>query len=112
MKAASRHWIVQRLTAIALIPLTVWFLVSLLLLPDLHYATARAWIAQPLNALLLGMMIVVLCWHSLLGVQVVVEDYVHHRGAHNATLLLSTFLHVLSAAAALVSVFVIATGVS
>ena len=59
MKAASRHWIVQRLTAIALIPLAIWFLVSLLLLPDLHYATARAWVALPLNAVLLGLMIVV-----------------------------------------------------
>lgn len=112
MKAASRHWIVQRLTAIALIPLTLWFLVSLFLLPDLDFGTARAWVAEPVNALLLGLMTVILCWHSLLGVQVVVEDYVHHRGANVTTLRLSTFLHFLSGAAALLSVLKIATGVS
>jgi succinate dehydrogenase / fumarate reductase membrane anchor subunit len=112
MRAASRHWIVQRLSAIALIPLTAWFLVSLFLLPDMGFATVHGWIAEPLNALILGLMIVVLCWHSLLGVQVVIEDYVHHRGANAAALLMSTFLHILSGAAALLSVLKIAAGVS
>jgi succinate dehydrogenase / fumarate reductase, membrane anchor subunit len=111
MKSASRHWVVQRLTAIALIPLTIWFLVSLFLLPDMAWLTVRSWIAAPLNAFLLGSMVVILCWHSLLGIQVVVEDYIHHRVANATTLLMSTFLHILTGAAALLSVLKIASGV-
>jgi len=110
MKGASRHWVIQRLTAIALIPLTIWFLVSLFLLPGMDFVTVRGWVAEPLNAFFLGLMIVILCWHSLLGVQVVIEDYVHHRGANATSLLMSTFLHILAGAAALLSVLKIATG--
>jgi len=106
--AGSRHWCAQRLTAIALVPLAIWFLVSLLLLADLDYSTVRAWVATPLTAALLCLLVVALCWHSLLGVQVVIEDYVHHRGINATSLLLSTFLHVLAGAAALLSVLKIA----
>ena len=112
MKAASRHWSVQRVTAIALIPLTLWFLASLFLLPDLAYGTVRGWIARPVNSMLLVLMVVVLCWHSLLGVQVVIEDYVHHRAANATALVASTFLHFISGAAALLSVLKIVVGVS
>jgi succinate dehydrogenase / fumarate reductase, membrane anchor subunit len=108
--AASRHWCAQRLTAIVLVPLAIWFLVSLLLLPDLAYASVHAWVARPLPATLLCVLVVALFWHSRLGVQVVVEDYVHQPSMHAATLFLSTLLHMLAGAAALLAVLRIALG--
>jgi succinate dehydrogenase / fumarate reductase membrane anchor subunit len=108
--AASRHWIAQRLTAIALVPLAIWFLVSLLLLPDLAYASVHAWVARPLPATLLCLLIVALFWHSRLGVQEVIADYVRPPFMHAATSWLSTLLHLLAAAAALLAVLRIALG--
>jgi succinate dehydrogenase / fumarate reductase membrane anchor subunit len=108
--AASRHWIAQRFTAIALVPLTIWFLVSLLLLPDMAYATVHAWVARPLPAALLCLLVVFLFWHSRLGVEEVVADYMRPPRLHAATLLLSTLLHVLAGAAALLAVLRMALG--
>jgi succinate dehydrogenase / fumarate reductase membrane anchor subunit len=108
--AASRHWCAQRVTAIALVPLAMWFLVALLLLPDLGYATVHAWVARPLTAALLCLLVAAVFWHSRLGVQVVVEDYVHSPAMQRATLLLSTALHLLAGAAAVLAVLRIALG--
>jgi succinate dehydrogenase / fumarate reductase membrane anchor subunit len=108
--AASRHWCAQRLTAIALVPLTIWFLVSLLLLPDLAYASVHAWVARPLTAGLLCLLVMFLFWHSRLGVHEVVADYVRPPRLHAATLFLSTLLHVLAGVAALLAVLRIALG--
>lgn len=92
----AHHWRMQRLTAVALALLGIWFVVSLLLLPDLSYASAREWASGLCNAGLLALFVATLCWHSQLGVQVVIEDYVH--GALGfAALVASAFLHVLLA---------------
>ena len=77
--SASRHWRNQRLTAIALIPLGLWFLVSLLRQPSLEYAVVAGWFAKPLQALLATLLGVALLWHSAQGIQVVLEDYVRGR---------------------------------
>ena len=106
--AASRHWCAQRFTAIALVPLTIWFLISLLTLPDLTYGTVHAWVAGRWTATLLCLLVVAMLWHSHSGVREVVADYVHHRGAHRGTLVLSTFLHLLFGAAAVLSILKIA----
>ncbi|MGH8135438.1 MAG: succinate dehydrogenase, hydrophobic membrane anchor protein [Steroidobacteraceae bacterium] len=73
---ARRHWRNQRISAIALLPLGFWFLYSLLRLSAFDLATVTAWIAEPLQALLLLLFAWCALWHSALGVQVVVEDYV------------------------------------
>jgi succinate dehydrogenase / fumarate reductase, membrane anchor subunit len=101
------HWWMQRVTAVALVPLTLWFLVSLLCLPDLTWASVHAWLATPWSALLMVMLVLALCWHSQLGVQVVIEDYVH-GSAKTVILLLSVFAHLLVAGAALLAVLRIA----
>jgi succinate dehydrogenase / fumarate reductase membrane anchor subunit len=108
--AASRHWAAQRLTAIALVPLTIWFLVSLLLLPDLAYASVHAWVARPFPAALLCLLVVTLFWHSRLGVREVIEDYVRPPRLHATALLLSALVHLLAGAAALLAVLRIALG--
>ena len=69
------HWWVQRLTAIALIPLVVWFAVSLVMLSGADYAVVRAWIGSPLVMVLLILTIGVGLHHGQLGMQVVLEDY-------------------------------------
>ena len=94
-----RHWWMQRLTSIALVPLTVWFVVSLLALPSLGYGTVIAWMSQSWTALLLILLVLTAAWHSQLGVRVVVEDYIHGAGARTLTLVLIGFAHVLLAAA-------------
>jgi succinate dehydrogenase / fumarate reductase membrane anchor subunit len=109
-RAGVRHWWQQRLTSIALVPLTVWFAVSLLTLPSLGHATLLAWMSQSSTALLLVLLVLVGAWHSQLGVRVVVEDYVHAAGARTLTLVLIGFAHVLLAAAGVFAVLKVAFG--
>jgi succinate dehydrogenase / fumarate reductase membrane anchor subunit len=107
-KDGVSHWWVQRLTAVALLPLTLWFVFALLGLPGLDYLTVRSWVGEGWNPVWLSLLIGALCWHSVLGVQVVVEDYVPAKGAKVALLLGSTFLHLLLAAAGIFAVLKIA----
>jgi len=74
--AASRHWRNQRLTSIALLPLALWFVVSLLRQPALDHEIVAGWFAKPLQALLAALLGAALLWHSVQGIQVVLEDYV------------------------------------
>lgn len=76
MSGASRHWRNQRATSIALIPLGLWFLLSLLGQPALDHAVVTGWFARPLQGLLGALLGIALLWHSMQGVQVVIEDYV------------------------------------
>lgn len=92
------HWWVQRVTAIALIPLGVWFAGSLIALLSADYATVTAWLTLPYNAVLTALLVIVMFHHSWLGVQVVIEDYVHAEGIKIASLLIIKFIHVLLAA--------------
>jgi succinate dehydrogenase / fumarate reductase, membrane anchor subunit len=105
----AHHWRVQRLTSVALLLLTPWLLISLACLPDLDFQTVHAWASQLFNATLLILMVLSLCWHSQLGVQVVIEDYVH--GALGfASLIASNFLHILLGAVGVLAVVRVALG--
>jgi succinate dehydrogenase / fumarate reductase membrane anchor subunit len=108
-KDGVHHWWVQRLTSVALIPLSVWFVISLLTLPSLDHGTVHTWVAQSWTSLLLVLFIAVSVWHSKLGVQVVIEDYVH-GGLKTVSLIFSTFAHTLVAAAAIFAVLKVAFG--
>ena len=76
MTRASRHWRNQRATSIALLPLGLWLLLSLLGQASLDHATVAGWFAKPFQALLGALFGAALLWHSMQGVQVVLEDYV------------------------------------
>jgi succinate dehydrogenase / fumarate reductase membrane anchor subunit len=104
----TSHWWVQRVTAIALIPLTLWFVISILGKPLQDYPAMLAWLAQPWVAVFTILLSITLAWHSWLGVQVVIEDYVHGKGAKTLLLLLSTFLHFAAAVAAVFAVMILA----
>ncbi|MCP5145406.1 MAG: succinate dehydrogenase, hydrophobic membrane anchor protein [Gammaproteobacteria bacterium] len=78
-KAGVHHWWVQRLTGVALVPLSLWVVFSLAGLADAGHAEVVGWISQPLvTALLLGFVIAAF-YHLQLGLQVIIEDYVHTR---------------------------------
>lgn len=71
------HWWMQRVTAAALIPLTLWFVVSLIALTGSDYNAFMAWLKAPFVAILMVLLLVALFHHMALGLQVVVEDYIH-----------------------------------
>jgi succinate dehydrogenase / fumarate reductase membrane anchor subunit len=75
------HWWVQRLTAVALIPLSLWFVFSLAHYSLADYATMKAWLHNPFAAVALLLFFVAAFHHAALGVQVIVEDYVGNEGA-------------------------------
>jgi succinate dehydrogenase / fumarate reductase, membrane anchor subunit len=102
--AGAHHWRAQRLSALALVPLTIWFVCALALLPDHSFETIRAWVATPWRAVLLSLFVFCAAWHSLLGVQVVIEDYVHGQSMQSRSLVLNTVVHVLLAAAGILAV--------
>ena len=76
-KSGTEHFWAQRVTAVALIPLTLWFVYSILALGNGDHAVASAWMQSPLNAVLLLLLIVATFHHMQLGLQVVIEDYIH-----------------------------------
>jgi succinate dehydrogenase / fumarate reductase membrane anchor subunit len=102
------HWVVQRVTALGLAPLVVWLIWQLLSLPDASFATVTAWIAHSWNAVLLSFTVLLASWHAWLGVQVVLEDYVHSFLSKTALLLLSAFVLALVAASGIYAVLRIA----
>jgi succinate dehydrogenase / fumarate reductase membrane anchor subunit len=109
-KGAAEHWWMQRLTAVALAPLGLWFACSLAGLPDFSYVTVVSWVQQPLTSILLILLVAAIGYHSYLGVQVVIEDYVHAKAAKFAALIASAFAHIGLAIAAVFAVLKIAFG--
>jgi succinate dehydrogenase / fumarate reductase membrane anchor subunit len=97
-KSGAHHWINQRVTAAGNVLLLVWFIVSLLRLPGLAYEDVVSWLSQPLVAVPMMLMVANLFWHLRMGLQVVVEDYVHEDGLKFGVLLLLTFYAVGGAA--------------
>jgi succinate dehydrogenase / fumarate reductase membrane anchor subunit len=104
----AHHWWQERLTSIAVFLLSVWLIVSLLRLPALDHRTVTEWLAEPLAAVPMLLLIFVTFWHSKLGLQVVVEDYVHEEGDKLFWIVLINFLAVLGGALAMFSVLKIA----
>jgi succinate dehydrogenase / fumarate reductase membrane anchor subunit len=102
------HWWTQRVTAAALVILMIWFVVTVLGLLHADYTAALATVAKPWNALLLIVLLVTMFWHAVLGLQVVVEDYVHTRWKEVLSLVLIKFLAVLGALASVLAVLRIA----
>jgi succinate dehydrogenase / fumarate reductase membrane anchor subunit len=109
-KGGVSHWWSQRVTSVALTFLTLWFVASLLRFDSFNRSVVTEWIAAPLNAVLLCLLIATTAYHSQLGVQVIVEDYVAHKGAKIVTLLLLDFIHVVLAAVGLFAVLRVAFG--
>lgn len=76
-KSGTHHWLLQRFTAVSNLLLVLWLAVSIVLLPDLKYASVIEWLARPVPATAMALLFISTFWHARLGLQVVVEDYVH-----------------------------------
>jgi succinate dehydrogenase / fumarate reductase membrane anchor subunit len=109
-RAGAHHWWLERLTAIGTLVLLVWLVVSLVRLPDLDHRTLAEWLAAPLAAVPMLLLILGMFWHLKLGLQVVVEDYVHTDGARLASIVLINFLSLFGAGLAIFAVLKIALG--
>lgn len=109
-KDGTARWWAERLTLVALVPLTLWFLFSLVLLPSLDFAVIRAWMAVPMSGLLSLLLVAVLTYHAYLGTAVIVEDYVHADGPKLLLMVSLRFLYVLCGGASIFAILRIAVG--
>jgi len=103
-RAGSAHWWVQRLTAVALVPLTLWFIFSVLRLAGASHGDVIEWLGHPVQVALMLCLIVATFHHLQLGLQTVIEDYVHEDGVKLASVLLMKAACVVLALASIVSV--------
>jgi len=103
-KSGTHHWIAQRFTAIGNALLVSWLVAGLAMLPAYDHAAVSGWIAQPIVAVPLMLMIVNVFYHIKQGLQVLIEDYVHDEGLKFATLMLLHFYVIGAAAVGLFSV--------
>ena len=87
-KEGTAHWWAQRVTAIALVPLVIWFVVSVISMVGADLAAMKAWVGHPISAVLLVLLIAATFHHGQLGLQVVIEDYVHTEWVKIALLLI------------------------
>jgi succinate dehydrogenase / fumarate reductase membrane anchor subunit len=109
-KEGTDHWWQQRVTALALLVLGLWALLSFALLDDFAFATVHSWAASPFNSVMLLLLGVTLAWHSALGVQVVIEDYVHGAFVKVISLIFNKFIHIFLGIAGILAVLKIGLG--
>jgi len=109
-KEGTEHWWMQRVTAVALLILGLWFLVSIARLGGYAHEELLGWAGDPFNAVMLLLAGVTLAWHSALGIQVIIEDYVHGPALKVVSLLANNFVHVFLAIAAVLAILKIALG--
>jgi len=109
-KHGFSHWWWQRVTAVALIPLSLWFVYSLVCLVSADYQHAVMWLSSPINATLMLLFVLTALFHGQTGVQVVIEDYIHTKWLNLSLLLLIKFASVALAVLATISVLKVVLG--
>ena len=113
--ATPRHrgtgvWWVERLTAIALVPLVLWFVASLVALTGAGHEAVTAWLGDPVVAIVVIIMLAVMFLHAQLGLRVVMEDYIHNLPVRDALILAMTVSMWVLAGVAIIALFTIAAG--
>ncbi len=109
-KEGTHHWWLQRLTAVALVPLSIWFVASLISMSDADYVSVVMWLSSPLVTVLLLCLIWALFHHAQLGVQVVLEDYVHAEWLKIASIVTVKFAAVVLGLASAIAVLKVSLG--
>jgi succinate dehydrogenase / fumarate reductase membrane anchor subunit len=109
-RSGARHWWIERLTSVATLLLFVWLAVSLLRLPSVDQPSVTEWLRDPLAAVPMILLVLATFWHLKMGLQVVIEDYVHEEGTKLFSILLLNFFVIAGAALALFAVLKIAFG--
>jgi len=107
-KEGVAHWWWQRMTALALVPLTLWFAVAVIGMIGADYETAREWLGRPAVAVAMIFLVAAGYYHLKLGVQVVVEDYVHGKIAKYTALVLLNFGSLILAVATIFAILAVA----
>ncbi|MCZ8113448.1 succinate dehydrogenase, hydrophobic membrane anchor protein [Silanimonas sp.] len=103
-KEGVAHWWAQRVSAAALLFLVPWFVITAVSLIGLDHANARAFLAEPMNATLMLAFVLAVTWHARLGLQVVIEDYIHTPWLEVALQLAVKFAYALAALASVVAI--------
>ena len=111
-KGGASHWYAQRVTAVALVLLGLWFVISLASFGGASHERVVAWLASPVAAALAVLLVLTAGWHALLGLQVVIEDYVADKGTRMAVLLVVKFAFAVAAVVGVLAVLRIAFGVA
>ncbi len=106
-KAGVQHWWAQRVTALALIPLGLWFVISIVFMAGASHSDMVEWLSSPFSAGIAILAIVATFWHAMLGIQVVIEDYVHNETLKVGSLLVIKGLLLLLGVACTLSVIVL-----
>ena len=106
----TEHWLAQRVTAVALLPLVLWLVWSIVHLVGATHAEFTGWLAAPLNAVLMISLVIAALYHGFLGAQVVIEDYIHHEGFKMFKLIGTKLFFALIGIAAVFSILKIAFG--
>jgi succinate dehydrogenase / fumarate reductase membrane anchor subunit len=109
-KEGVEHWWRQRVTALALVPVTLWFVIAVIGLVGADHAVFVAWVRNPMAALLLILLLVATFYHAALGLQVVIEDYIHGEAMRLTTLLLMRLLCIIFALRGIFAVAKLALG--
>jgi succinate dehydrogenase / fumarate reductase membrane anchor subunit len=109
-KAGTEHWIAERVTAVALVPLVVWFLVGLVMNAGADYEAARDWIGHPVNTVLMILLLGSMFHHAQLGMQVIYEDYIHTEWLKVFSIYATKFAAYLLAAGGIFAVLKVAFG--
>lgn len=107
-KEGVEHWWAQRITAITLVPLALWFVMAVIGLAGAEHGLLVDWVSQPLAAVLLILFLVATFYHSALGLQVVIEDYVANEAARLGLIIAMRLAHILLAALGIFAVLRIA----
>jgi succinate dehydrogenase / fumarate reductase membrane anchor subunit len=109
-KEGVEHWVVQRVTAIALVPLTVWFVAAVIELTGADFDAMQDWVGRPLPAIGLILLLIATFYHAALGLQVVIEDYVHGELARLGLVILARLACITLVVAGIVAVLALALG--
>jgi succinate dehydrogenase / fumarate reductase membrane anchor subunit len=111
-KGGASHWYVQRVTAVALVLLGLWFVAALASLGGVSHGNVVSWLASPISSSLAVLLVVTAAYHALLGLQVVIEDYVSDHGKRIVVLLVVKFALVVATVVGMLAVLRIAFGVA
>ena len=109
-KSGVQHWWMQRLTAVALVPLTLWLIWSLIQLTGAEHQSVVTWLSQPVQSILMLTLIAATFYHMQLGLQVVIEDYIQTEGIKITMIITVKLVSVLLAASAVFAVLKVVFG--
>ncbi len=109
-KEGTSHWWMQRITAVALVPLSLWFVITASGLVGIDQAGFKTWLNEPGNMLMLILFVGALFYHMQLGLQVVIEDYVHGERAKVISLVLNLFVAIFFGGSSIIAILKVAFG--